>query len=230
MRWSQTGKPVVVVLINGRPLAIPRVAEHSAGNPRDLVFGAGRRHAIGDVLFGTVNPGGKLPVTSHDTSVSFRCITIAGRHRIDLRRSDARAAVAVRPRTELHDVHSWCASVSPRQSDPAVARRLPAVRTPSTFQFYVLLARALADELHQYIDKSSCSASTTTWGRWASREILYLRFANTMLGRDLEPELHRVGPRSRWRRTSASRTAGTSTTPSALCATWSSITSCRSSA
>ena len=45
----------------------------------------------------------------------------------------------------------------------------------------------------------------------------------------LEPELRRVACRSRWRRTSASRTAGTSTTRSARCATSWSTTSCRSS-
>ena len=47
---------------------------------------------------------------------------------------------------------------------------------------------------------------------------------------DLEPELRRVASRSRWPRTSASRTAATSTTRSARCATSSSTTSCRSSA
>ena len=43
----------------------------------------------------------------------------------------------------------------------------------------------------------------------------------------LEPELRRVRRRSRWPRTSASRTAATSTTRSARCATSSSTTSCR---
>ena len=46
----------------------------------------------------------------------------------------------------------------------------------------------------------------------------------------LEPELRRVASRSRWPRTSASRTAATSTTRSARCATSSSTTSCRWSA
>ena len=44
----------------------------------------------------------------------------------------------------------------------------------------------------------------------------------------LEPQLHRVACRSRWPRASASRTAATSTTRSARCATWWSTTSCRS--
>ena len=46
---------------------------------------------------------------------------------------------------------------------------------------------------------------------------------------DLEPELRLVASRSRWPRTSGSRTAATSTIRSGRCATSSSITSCRSS-
>ena len=50
-----------------------------------------------------------------------------------VRGSDARAAVGVRPRPELHHVHSWCASRLPLVNrDPAVARRSPWMsRTPA---------------------------------------------------------------------------------------------------
>ena len=41
-------------------------------------------------------------------------------------------------------------------------------------------ARALAEELHQYLDSRSCTGSTTTWGRWAWRRSS-IWFANTML-------------------------------------------------
>jgi beta-glucosidase len=57
------GKPVVVVLFNGRPLAIPELAQSRAAILEAWFPGTEAGHAIADVLFGKVNPGGKLPVT-----------------------------------------------------------------------------------------------------------------------------------------------------------------------
>jgi beta-glucosidase len=57
------GRPMVVVLLNGRPLTIPWIAEHV---PAILVAwhgGTEAGNAAADVLFGDVNPGGKLPIT-----------------------------------------------------------------------------------------------------------------------------------------------------------------------
>jgi beta-glucosidase-like glycosyl hydrolase len=59
----QTGKPVVVLLVNGRPMAIPRVAEHVPAILEAWYLGQEGGTAIGEVLFGDVNPGGKLPVS-----------------------------------------------------------------------------------------------------------------------------------------------------------------------
>jgi beta-glucosidase len=58
-----TAKPVVVVLMNGRPLAINWVAENVPAILETWFAGTQGGNAIADVLFGDVNPGGKLPVT-----------------------------------------------------------------------------------------------------------------------------------------------------------------------
>jgi beta-glucosidase len=58
-----TGKPYAVVLMNGRPLTISWVANNSPAILETWFSGTQGGHAIADVLFGDVNPGGKLPVT-----------------------------------------------------------------------------------------------------------------------------------------------------------------------
>jgi len=57
------GKPVVLVLIGGRPLSIGWAAEHVPAILEAWQPGTEGGHAVADVLFGDVNPGGKLPVT-----------------------------------------------------------------------------------------------------------------------------------------------------------------------
>ncbi len=56
-------KPVVVLLTNGRPLAIPFLAEHAPALLETWYLGTEMGPAVADVLFGEVNPSGKLPVT-----------------------------------------------------------------------------------------------------------------------------------------------------------------------
>lgn len=58
-----TGKPTVVVLMNGRPLTINWIAENTPAILETWFAGTQAGNAIADVLFGDVNPGGKLPVT-----------------------------------------------------------------------------------------------------------------------------------------------------------------------
>lgn len=58
-----TGKPVVLVLINGRPLAIEWAAKNIDAILEAWFPGEECGNAIADVLFGDYNPGGKLPVT-----------------------------------------------------------------------------------------------------------------------------------------------------------------------
>jgi beta-glucosidase len=57
------GKPVVVVLINGRPLAIPWLEENAPAILEAWLPGEEGAAAVAEVLFGASNPGGKLPIT-----------------------------------------------------------------------------------------------------------------------------------------------------------------------
>ena len=58
-----TGKPVIVLLFNGRPLAINYLAENIPAILECWYLGQGTGSAVADVLFGEHNPGGKLPIT-----------------------------------------------------------------------------------------------------------------------------------------------------------------------
>ena len=59
----ETGKPTVVFLINGRPLSINYAAEHVPAILEGWYLGEEGGTAAARVLFGDVNPGGKLPIT-----------------------------------------------------------------------------------------------------------------------------------------------------------------------
>jgi beta-glucosidase len=60
---AATGKPVVLVLENGRPLDIRWAASHVPAILEAWYPGTEGGNAVADVLFGDVNPGGKLPVS-----------------------------------------------------------------------------------------------------------------------------------------------------------------------
>lgn len=59
----QTGTPVVVVLLNGRPLTINWIDRHVPSIIEGWFPGKFGGQAIAEVLFGEVNPSGKLPIT-----------------------------------------------------------------------------------------------------------------------------------------------------------------------
>jgi beta-glucosidase len=59
----KTGKPVVMVLMNGRPLTLTWEAEHCSAILETWFGGTEAGNAIADVLFGDYNPSGKLSAT-----------------------------------------------------------------------------------------------------------------------------------------------------------------------
>ena len=60
---AATGTPVVLVLMNGRPLILEWAAEHVPAIVETWFLGVEAGNATADVLFGDVNPSGRLPVT-----------------------------------------------------------------------------------------------------------------------------------------------------------------------
>jgi beta-glucosidase len=60
---AASGKPVVLVLENGRPLDIRWADEHVEAILESWYSGTEGGNAVADVLFGDVNPGAKLPVS-----------------------------------------------------------------------------------------------------------------------------------------------------------------------
>ena len=57
------GKPISVVLVNGRPASTVKIAAETNALIEAWYVGEQGGNAVADVLFGDVNPGGKLPVT-----------------------------------------------------------------------------------------------------------------------------------------------------------------------
>ena len=58
-----TGKPVVITLMNGRPLTLPEEYDQADAMLETWFLGTEGGNAIADVLFGDYNPSGKLPMS-----------------------------------------------------------------------------------------------------------------------------------------------------------------------
>ncbi|MDP8913551.1 MAG: beta-glucosidase BglX [Pseudomonadota bacterium] len=58
-----TGKPVVLLLMNGRPLALEKLAERAPAILEGWFLGVEAGPALANILTGKVSPGGKLPVS-----------------------------------------------------------------------------------------------------------------------------------------------------------------------
>ncbi|MBL1222400.1 glycoside hydrolase family 3 C-terminal domain-containing protein [Chryseobacterium sp. L7] len=60
---ARTGKPIILMVNAGRPLIFNWAAEHIPAITYNWWLGTEAGNSIADVLFGAVNPGGKLPMT-----------------------------------------------------------------------------------------------------------------------------------------------------------------------
>ena len=60
---AATGKPVVVVLFNGRPLALPEIQDKAAAILEAWFPGIQGGNGVADILFGDVDPAGRLTTT-----------------------------------------------------------------------------------------------------------------------------------------------------------------------
>jgi len=70
---SAIGKPMILVLINGRPISITNVEQDFSAILECWYLGQETGRAITDVLFGNYNPGGKLPISVPRSSGHVPC-------------------------------------------------------------------------------------------------------------------------------------------------------------
>ena len=79
---AATGKPVVLVLMTGRPYAITWAAEHIPAILQAWYPGEQGGHAVCDLLFGDVNPSGRLPISFPRSAGHIPC---AYNHKVSAR-------------------------------------------------------------------------------------------------------------------------------------------------
>ncbi len=99
-----TGTPVVLVLLNGRALAVNWAAAHVPAIVEAFLPGEFGGRAVAEILYGHVNPSGRLPVTVPEASANSRSPTTrsACARRRATTSASAPPPLRVRPRPELH--------------------------------------------------------------------------------------------------------------------------------
>ena len=129
VRAAGQGKPVVAVLMNGRPLAVQWLADSASALVESWYLGVEHGNALADVLFGDVAPSGKLPVTFPRVTGQ---VPIYYAHKntgrpadreqalhVEVPRPAVDAALPVRARAVVHDVRvrrsASVARVDPRR-------------------------------------------------------------------------------------------------------------------
>ncbi len=112
---AATGKPVILVVLAGRPLELKWAASHVPAILEAWSPGIEAGHAVADVLFGDVNPSGKLPVEPAPRRRPGAALLCAAAHRpAGARRPEPHAAecrrevhVALHGRGELGALSLW---------------------------------------------------------------------------------------------------------------------------
>lgn len=72
-RLKETGKPVVTVLVNGKPLCIGEVARHSDAVIESFNSGDLGGLCVAELIAGRFNPSGKLPISFPRSSAQLPC-------------------------------------------------------------------------------------------------------------------------------------------------------------
>lgn len=62
-RLKKCGKPLIVILVNGKPLSIPWIAENADAVLETFNSGLFGGKAAAEIIFGEVNPSGRLPIS-----------------------------------------------------------------------------------------------------------------------------------------------------------------------
>ena len=102
--FQATGKPVIMVNGSGSAMALPWEAEHLPAILQAWYPGEEGGRAVGEVLFGDVNPSGHLPLTFYRATADLPAFTDYSMANRTYRYFSGTAALRVWPRLELHQV------------------------------------------------------------------------------------------------------------------------------